>query len=270
MTNEKNEPELSFLSFREDEKKPETTEVPITEATIEDVVEEIKEVAVAEEAATGIGEEDILEGETGGKFGPISIIKHAGWLQTSVAGFAGLLMATGASVGLHVPDIFIPVVAFIGFALGFFAPIDFKTLTIKNEHNLVFAAGVLILTTIAASQTSWWNLAAAAGSTILVTLAMIAIVLFSPSGFKSGGDIKMSMVVAFGLGALNPLLPFIWLIVSMVITAVGLISLKKFKSPIAFALATVIGVPISLWLTALLWHAILGAETGVWGSLFSF
>lgn len=197
-------------------------------------------------AAEVIGEApetDTTENNYGGAWG---IIKYTGYVRTLL--WAILTAAvTGATAYYLTPGEYTWIsLTILGFLTGGIAAIDQKTFLIKNEHTLITAILLVPMSIAVAFTLGPWNFLFGVISALLIFGSFVFLVL--KVGFGSGGDIKFSPIPAFALGIINPLIPLIWMFLSLVITAVFL-AIKKAKAT-SFGEGMAISLPLSIAIVA--------------------
>jgi len=187
----------------------------------------------------------------GRNLGPIEIIKRSNTGLVLVSGALGGAVAALATY-FYAPIEYIAVMALIGFGLGALARIDKVFHTIKNEHTITLAALAVPLTVISAFYGGdIWDLAWAAGTAVVVFGIFIVLILIT--GFGSGGDIKLSPVPAFALGAISPIAAILWLFLAFIFTLFSLL-FSRGKN-FAFGPAMALAVSVSIVLTFFAYQA---------------
>lgn len=182
------------------------------------------------------------EGET--NYGPLEIIKVTGLPLVIISAVVSGALAFASAYFFHVPEAFYPAVAALGLGIGALAAIDYKTRTVKDEHNIVLAIVTVGLTIYGASQTEWFTLLTGGIGVIVCFGTFFALIFLTH--FGSGGDIKLSPIPAFVLGAINPLAGVAWLFVAMIITGISLIIAIKTQKMLWHLPGFALSIPITL------------------------
>lgn len=211
----------------------------------------------------------------GTEFTGWSIIKHSGILPTIISALVGATVLGVTAYYLGSP--WFIALAVLGGYLSFIGWVDYKTFLIKNAHTAlflpVFVVAFLANSVLIATSETWGinntnpaliepfnylRFAYGMGSGVLVALVMLALIIFA--NFRSGGDIKLSPLVAFSLGfvgaatapvagADGTILALSWFLISTTLTlihmgAVRVIARKKI--PVPFGVSMVVALPLAL------------------------